>query len=408
MAKFVFPTRRQLTTLSLAPALFLGACALNPPPVMGVDDAGAQQAAASKPPMQMAMEELHRKVDALAAADQSRRTVLANQQEQMKLMQQEVQALRGELDQTKHSADTLIQQMANLRAQLGGLLQTPITAQGPAQPGAMTSQMNQMAAPMGMVGQNAMAQPGVQAQQQQMMAQQTQQPMPTTPQQAAMMAQQAQMAMNHPGRAVPGGRQPMPGAMQPPQAAQAGNMNLYTGPGAAPNGATNPPSAVVNAQTAQVPAPAQTAQQAPQAQQAPMTKPATAKEAYDKAFLFLQAGQYDQALNHFKQFLVWFPDSDLSDNAQYWIGEMYYVQQDYENALVAFNEVYSKWTSSDKVPGSLLKMGKSFAAINDHASARKALQLVLQYYPDDPAAAQAKQELAQLDQMAAQGAAARP
>ena len=59
----------------------------------------------------------------------------------------------------------------------------------------------------------------------------------------------------------------------------------------------------------------------------------------------------------FKQFLVTFPDSELADNAQYWLAESYYASQQFEQALADFEVVINDYPRSRKVPDALLKMG---------------------------------------------------
>src|SRR5476649_1128892 len=58
--------------------------------------------------------------------------------------------------------------------------------------------------------------------------------------------------------------------------------------------------------------------------------------AYAQAFEALKNGNYGASIAGFKQYLATYPTSDLADNAQYWLGETYYVTRDYDNAAVAF------------------------------------------------------------------------
>ena len=51
------------------------------------------------------------------------------------------------------------------------------------------------------------------------------------------------------------------------------------------------------------------------------------KGAYQAAFDLLKAGQYDRAIPAFQSFLAAYPGSQLADNAQYWLGEAFYVNK---------------------------------------------------------------------------------
>lgn len=119
----------------------------------------------------------------------------------------------------------------------------------------------------------------------------------------------------------------------------------------------------------------------------------TPQQLYDGAFLLLKGGQYDAARKGFSRFIEKFPNDTLSDNAQYWIGELYSVQKQYREALVAFNQVLVHWPDSPKVPPSLLKMGFAFYELGDMASAHTSLMRLVTDYPSSPAVAMARRRL---------------
>ncbi|HEX4050577.1 MAG TPA: tol-pal system protein YbgF [Steroidobacteraceae bacterium] len=125
---------------------------------------------------------------------------------------------------------------------------------------------------------------------------------------------------------------------------------------------------------------------------------ASAQSAYDQAFDTLKGGNYAAAVMQFMQFLQDFPSSDLDDNAQYWLGESYYVMRDYDNAAVAFRTVGEKYPQSRKAPDALLKLGYTQLDQQKNGEGRATLQLVLQRFPMSDAAKLAMQRLAQLPQ----------
>ena len=78
---------------------------------------------------------------------------------------------------------------------------------------------------------------------------------------------------------------------------------------------------------------------------------------YAQAFDALKAGSYSIAITGFKDFLSTYPTSSLAENAQYWLGESYYVTHDYGSAAGAFRTVLKKYPDSRKAPDAMLKLG---------------------------------------------------
>ncbi|HEY0802687.1 MAG TPA: tol-pal system protein YbgF [Steroidobacteraceae bacterium] len=117
------------------------------------------------------------------------------------------------------------------------------------------------------------------------------------------------------------------------------------------------------------------------------------KSNYQAAFNLLKDGQYDRAIVAFQKFLAAYPDSSLADNAQYWLGEAYYVNKSYPEALAAFQRVMDKYPQSRKLPDALLKIGYCRYEMKQFEAAREALGQVVARFTDTPAARLAKQRL---------------
>jgi len=107
---------------------------------------------------------------------------------------------------------------------------------------------------------------------------------------------------------------------------------------------------------------------------------------YTQAFDALKAGSYSVAITGFKDFLSSYPTSSLAENAQYWLGEAYYVTRDYDSASTAFRTVLQKWPESRKAPDATLKLGFTQFELKRYTEARKTLEGVTQKYPDSDAA----------------------
>jgi tol-pal system protein YbgF len=117
---------------------------------------------------------------------------------------------------------------------------------------------------------------------------------------------------------------------------------------------------------------------------------------YQAAFDLLKSGQYEKATAAFQKFLVTFPDSALVDNAQYWLGESYYVTRRYDDALKAFRTVVDKYPESRKLPDAWLKIGYTQYEMKAWKPARDALTRVQRDYPDSSAAPEAAKRLAKM------------
>ncbi|MDE0032969.1 MAG: tol-pal system protein YbgF [Deltaproteobacteria bacterium] len=159
-------------------------------------------------------------------------------------------------------------------------------------------------------------------------------------------------------------------------------------------------------------APADTAAREPAtaATQTAVAKPTAAQDAaaiaqrdYEDAWKWLRkkddrgAIDYSGAIEQFKKFLEKHPDSNLADNAQYWIGESYYALQNFDQAIVEFDLVRKDYPKSDKVPAAWLKIGYSFAELGNRVDARLFLQEVISRFPQSKEAEKAQDKIRSLD-----------
>jgi tol-pal system protein YbgF len=124
---------------------------------------------------------------------------------------------------------------------------------------------------------------------------------------------------------------------------------------------------------------------------------AQAKAIYDDAYLDLNRGNYSLALVGFQDYLKKSPDSELADNAQYWIGECFYAQRDFRKAIDEFLKVEAAYPKGDKVPAALLKIAYSQLQLEDRASARKTLRDLVARFPNSEEAAQGRAKLQMLE-----------
>jgi tol-pal system protein YbgF len=122
-------------------------------------------------------------------------------------------------------------------------------------------------------------------------------------------------------------------------------------------------------------------------------KPATAAAAapagndpavhaqYSAAMNLLAKARYDDARAAFRSFADANPDSDLTPIAVYWVGDIAYVQKDYDNAERSFAEVIKKYPTSPRAPDSMLKLGQSLIAAGQKKEGCTALAALPAKYP---------------------------
>ena len=155
-----------------------------------------------------------------------------------------------------------------------------------------------------------------------------------------------------------------------------GRMNRVEG-GAAPTvaPAASAPAAPPAASTADV---------------APTTSSAMAgmdeRSAYAFAFDALKSGDYVESSRRFRDFLAAFPGGQYAPNALYWLGESYYVTQNYALAADQFRALLAQYPTHDKASGALLKLGLSQFGDGQVREAQATLEQVIGRYPNTDAA----------------------
>jgi tol-pal system protein YbgF len=143
--------------------------------------------------------------------------------------------------------------------------------------------------------------------------------------------------------------------------------------------------------------PSPTAQPAPPPAPRPGSFGASPSQAFETARSDYYMGNWSLAIQGFESFLKTFPKSDLTDDAQYYIGETYYMSGRFQEALAAYNAVVERYPSSNTLPDTYYKRGMAQKALGQAAQARESLSFVIRTYPSSDAAFLAKQALDQLN-----------
>jgi len=114
-----------------------------------------------------------------------------------------------------------------------------------------------------------------------------------------------------------------------------------------------------------------------------------AKQAFDQ-------GDSDAARKKFQELIQRYPKSERADNAQFWIGEIYYREKWYEKAILEYQKVIEKYPKGNKVPASLLKQGFAFFNLGDKSNSRLILEELIKKYPKSNEAKIAKDKVKDL------------
>lgn len=160
----------------------------------------------------------------------------------------------------------------------------------------------------------------------------------------------------------------------------------------APDAMTGQPATETGGVPSELPPSSSTALVAPVTPEAISREPVEVQEEYKAGLRAFQEQQYEKAIQQFRSFQRKYPNSELADDAQYWIGESYYNQKDFNRAILEFNDVL-KYRKGDKVPAALLRQAQAFIEIGDKTDARLILQKLLNDHPHSEQARDARERL---------------
>ncbi|MBI4690918.1 MAG: tol-pal system protein YbgF [Nitrospirae bacterium] len=117
---------------------------------------------------------------------------------------------------------------------------------------------------------------------------------------------------------------------------------------------------------------------------------------YEAAYNDFKDKKYKEAREKFESFLKEFPNDKLAGNAQFWIGETYYAEEDYAGAIVEYDALLKNHPESEKAPVALLKQGYSFTEMGDKKAAKGIMEQLIEKYPKSKEASLAKKKLEEI------------
>lgn len=121
--------------------------------------------------------------------------------------------------------------------------------------------------------------------------------------------------------------------------------------------------------------------------------PAMARAEYDRAYALLTQSRYEQAIKTFREFLAMYPNSEYSDNSQYWLGEAFYVLRQFDQAIVEYQLLINNYPQSQKYTIALLKIGYCYQELGQLEQARMVLLDLERRYPQTTASRLATERL---------------
>lgn len=121
--------------------------------------------------------------------------------------------------------------------------------------------------------------------------------------------------------------------------------------------------------------------------------PFAEQQAYQGAFDLLKSGRYEEAAAAFQQFIADFPTGTYADNAQYWLGETFYITRQFDRAVQEFDRLVSAHPNSQKLTHALLKIGYAHDELGNKAEAERVLGELIERHPQTAAAGLARKRL---------------
>ncbi len=109
----------------------------------------------------------------------------------------------------------------------------------------------------------------------------------------------------------------------------------------------------------------------------------SADMSYNQAMQAYRMRDYWTAMSKFQEVATMYPQSDLADNAYYWIGEIYYASRNYAEAIRSFQTVMQMYPNGNKLPDAMVKMGFAYAEMQQYDVARTILNDVTMRFGND-------------------------
>ncbi|MGN0914788.1 MAG: tol-pal system protein YbgF [Succinivibrio sp.] len=149
----------------------------------------------------------------------------------------------------------------------------------------------------------------------------------------------------------------------------------------------NKPAAEVQSENAEVKKSVESAEKTPEQK--------AADDLYKKSYDLMMKNDFVSAQTGFTEYVSKYPDSTLTPNAWYWLGQIQFRQKNYQEARVSFLNT-AKFKDTPKRADALYKLGVTSKALGDKAKAKRFFDLLIKSYPNSVSSTLAKKELQSL------------
>jgi tol-pal system protein YbgF len=109
------------------------------------------------------------------------------------------------------------------------------------------------------------------------------------------------------------------------------------------------------------------------------------------------SGAWSLAVSGFEALIRTFPRTESAGEAQFYIGETYYAQNKWREAIDAYGLVLQNYRTSSTVPDTYFKRGRAYAQIGQPDKAREMWEAVIKQFPESDAARLARQDLERIN-----------
>ena len=117
---------------------------------------------------------------------------------------------------------------------------------------------------------------------------------------------------------------------------------------------------------------------------------AAMKRDYQGAYKYFKKGKFAKSLLSFSSFIEKYPNSSLTDNAYYWLGESYFEQREFALAIEEYTKIIKKFPEGSKAPDSLFRIALSYRNLGEKADADAYYKELMTRFPNSRAAMTAK------------------
>jgi tol-pal system protein YbgF len=117
---------------------------------------------------------------------------------------------------------------------------------------------------------------------------------------------------------------------------------------------------------------------------------------YSNGLRDLNGKKYDLATQEFQDYLKYYPETDLASNAQFYLGEIAFAQEQYSEAMTAYTKVLENYPKSFKLAAARLKKALALVEVGEKTTAIRELRNVVRLFPGSEEDRRARAKLKEL------------